>query len=102
MLDDVVSESDAADIVDSPDYRLHIMTVLCRHLTGSEIRPVLGTGLIAAMTANAVHRRTLGWFFKRALFFDSRDLPPFYDATGFPLERIRLTAANLHRARFQW
>ncbi len=34
-------------------------------------------------------------FFSRALFFDARDLPPFYNASGFPMERIRLNEQNL-------
>ncbi len=44
---------------------------------------------------NAVSRRTLGLFFERALFFDDRDVPPFFDLTGFPLQRIRLVEENL-------
>ena len=39
-------------------------------------------------------RRSLGLFFERALFFDARDLPPFFDVTGFPLQRVRIRASN--------
>ncbi|MGH8194913.1 MAG: patatin-like phospholipase family protein, partial [Woeseiaceae bacterium] len=39
--------------------------------------------------------RTLGAFFTRCLFYDARDLPPFYNAIGFPLERIILSRENL-------
>jgi hypothetical protein len=44
---------------------------------------------------NLVSRRSLGAFFSRSLFYDPRDLPPFYNARGFPLDRIRLTESNL-------
>jgi hypothetical protein len=44
---------------------------------------------------NAASRRSLGLFFERVLFYDGRDRPPFYDATGFPLRRVPLCADNL-------
>lgn len=47
------------------------------------------------MAANLVHRRLLGAFFSRALFFDPRDKPPFYDISGFPIHRIALSVNNL-------
>jgi hypothetical protein len=56
---------------------------------------MLGTGLLAAIVANLLHRPALGLFFSRGLFFDPRDRPPFYDAPGFPLHRIALTEHNL-------
>jgi hypothetical protein len=51
--------------------------------------------MFAAACANVISRRTLGVFFKRGLFYDPRDLPPFYNATGFPLERTPLTRENV-------
>ena len=37
-------------------------------------------------------------FFERALFYDARDIPPFFDVTGFPLQHIELLAGNLEDA----
>jgi hypothetical protein len=91
----VLGERGASEIVTHPRVRLHVLTVRSRLLTSSEYRPLLASGLIAAAFANALSRRTLGVFFKRGLFYDPRDLPPFYNATGFPLERIVLTEENL-------
>jgi hypothetical protein len=91
----VLGERGASEIVTHPHVRLHVLTVRSRLLTSSEYRPLLASGLIAAAFANALSRRTLGVFFKRGLFYDPRDLPPFYNATGFPLERIVLTEENL-------
>jgi len=95
MLQQIIGESGVAEIVASPKLRLHILAVLSRHITSSDIRPLLGAGMLAAITANLVSRRALGLFFSRALFFDVRDLPPFYNAPGFPMERIRLSESNL-------
>jgi len=37
-------------------------------------------------------------FFERALFFDGRDIPPFFDVAGFPLQRVMLRKNNLKDA----
>lgn len=95
ILSVVLGENGAAEIVGHPRFRTHILTVRSRFLTSSDYKPVLWCGLLAAALANAVSRRTLGAFFMRSLFYDPRDLPPFYNATGFPLERIVLTKENL-------
>ncbi len=95
ILQQILGESGAAEIVTNPKLRLHVLSVLSRNVTSSDRRPLLAAGLFAAVTANLVSRRALGLFFSRALFFDARDLPPFYNAPGFPMERIRLTEKNL-------
>lgn len=91
----VLGETGAAEIINHPVLRTHIMTVRSRLLTTSERRLVLAAGLLAAATSNFVSRKTLGVFFRRSLFYDPRDLPPFYNATGFPMDRIELTQGNL-------
>ena len=45
-----------------------------------------------------IDRRLLAAFFERALFFDARDIPPFFDVDGFPLQRIRVGIDNLEDA----
>lgn len=74
------------------------MAVRSRRVTAFENRWLLAAGLITAAALNAVSRRSLGLFFERALFFDNRDVPPFFDVTGFPLQRIELAAENLQDA----
>lgn len=95
ILSEILGDSGVEDIVGHPVLRTNIMTARCRHLTATDRRPLLATGLIGAIAANMLSRRALGLFFERGLFFDARDLPPFYDVQGFPLERIRLSAENL-------
>ena len=95
----LVMQNDAAtQILSHPIFRTHIMTVRARHLAASENRFVLGPTLIAAAAMNAISRSTLAWFFERALFFDARDLPPFFDVDGFPLQKIRIRASNIEDA----
>jgi hypothetical protein len=98
ILDALLGPSGATEVLCHPVLRTHVMTVRSRHVTGSERRGALAAGLLAAAGLNVVHRRTLGLFFDRVLFFDGRcaatDRPPFYSATGFPLHRVPLVEAN--------
>lgn len=98
ILDAVLGDTGVAEILGNPLFRTHIMAVRSRHVMASENRVLLAFGLIAAATLNAVSRSTLGWSFERALFYDRREVPPFFDVTGFPLQRIRLTPDNLQDA----
>jgi len=86
------------EILSHPVFRTHVMAVRSRHILATESRLSLGLGLMAAASLNLVSRKTLGLFFERALFFDQRDLPPFFDVTGFPLQQIPLSARNLEDA----
>ena len=95
ILSQILGDSGAREIVNNPKLRMNILSVLSRNVTATDKRPLLAAGLMAAVTANLVSRRALGLFFSRALFFDARDLPPFYNAPGFPMERIRLTEDNI-------
>jgi hypothetical protein len=90
----VLHDGAAEQILSHLVFRTHVMTVRARHVAASENRFVLGAVLMAAASLNAISRQTLGWFFERALFFDARELPPFFDVTGFPMQKIRIRASN--------
>ena len=98
ILTAVLGDHGVAEILGNPLFRMHIMAVRSRHIMASENSVLLALGLIAAASLNAVNRSTLGWSFERALFYDERDIPPFFDVTGFPLQRVKLTADNLQDA----
>ena len=98
ILEQVLGENGVAEILGNPVFRTHIMAVRSRHVMASEHRALLAAGLLAAALANAASRSTLGWFFERALFYDRRDTPPFFDVQGFPIQRVPLTSDNLEDA----
>ena len=98
ILRHVLGETGVDEILTSPLFRCHIMTARSRHVLAAEQRTVLGAALLVAASLNAVSRATLGWSFERALFYDARDLPPFFDLDGFPLQQIPLAANNLEDA----
>ena len=95
ILDLVLGENGVSEILENPLFRTHIMAVRSRHILASENKPALVLGLLSAALLNAVNRRTLGWSFERALFYDTRDIPPFFNMTGFPLQHVALSAENL-------
>ncbi|MBT8101668.1 MAG: patatin-like phospholipase family protein [Gammaproteobacteria bacterium] len=94
----VLGDSGVDEILSNALFRMHVMAVRSRHVTALEHRLLLAAGLITAATLNAISRKTLGLFFERALFFDPRDVPPFFDLTGFPLQRTALSKQNLSDA----
>ncbi len=98
ILQFVLGDDGAREILDHPVLRTHVMAVRARHIAASETKLVLATALLAAASVNAVNRRLLAAFFERALFFDARDLPPFFDVDGFPIQRIRVGLDNLEDA----
>lgn len=98
ILRHVLGETGVEEILGNPLFRSHVMAVRARHVMASERRVLLGAALLLAAGLNAVSRSTLGWSFERALFYDTRDLPPFFDVDGFPLQRIPLSPANLEDA----
>jgi len=81
-----------------PFYRMSILTVRSRHLIRSERKIVQGIGLIGAALANLARRAWLKHFFERALFYDKRDIPPFFKMNDFPTETVSLSPANLLQA----
>lgn len=88
-------EHGAAQVVSHPVFRSHIMTVRSGFLMSGDSRLQLSFGLTVAATANLINRRALGVFFSRGLFYDARDLPPFFEAKGFPLQQIMLSEENI-------
>jgi len=102
ILDTVLGDRGADEILSHPVLRTHVMTVRSRGLAASERPATLMAGLAAAAGLNAMSRRTLGLMFDRVLFFDPRcngtGLPPFFDAPGFPLHQVPLGRHNLRHA----
>ena len=94
----VLGDTGVDEILANPLFRTHVMAVRSRHIMASETRAVLAFGLVMAAFLNAISRPTLGWSFERALFYDERDVPPFFNVTGFPLQRVALSPGNLEDA----
>ena len=95
ILNHILGDTGTAEVVAHPELRTHIMTVRSSFLTASDSRLPLSIGLTVSGLVNFFSRRALRLFFSRALFYDARDLPPFFNLDGFPLHQIRLSEDNL-------
>ncbi len=95
ILNFALGETGVTNILQHPILRTHVMTVRARGIAASERRSLLAASLFAAASLNAISRRTLAIFFERVLFFDARERPPCYEATGFPMQRVQLGEDNL-------
>ena len=85
-------------ILTHPFLRLSIMAVRCKGLTAQENKLQQGIGMLSAFIFNAFHRKGLQFFFERALFYDSRDISPFFNMSDLPIQRIPLTQQNIEPA----
>ncbi|MCW9033486.1 MAG: hypothetical protein OQJ97_04640 [Rhodospirillales bacterium] len=98
MIDFIMGENGAAEILNNPTIRLHVMTVRSTAFTSGEGKLGLGLPSAVAALANAVSRKSLNLFFRRALFSDPRVKTPFSWVNDLPITRIPLTENNLKPA----
>ena len=98
IIDVVLGERGVSEILNHPVFRTHVMTVRCRHLAASEHKAILAPTLLLAASLNLISRKTLGVFFERALFYDSREIPPFFSLTDYAMQRVPMSPANLEDA----
>lgn len=98
ICDQMLGVDGPGQILSNPVFRLNIMCVKSRGLIGSDARVRLMPGLVLAAMGNAVMRRSLGLFFERTLFYDARNIPPYFDMPGFPIHRVPLEKQNISPA----
>ena len=98
MVSIILGETGATEIIDNPKVRAHLMTARSTALTCNEGKIGLGLPSALAFFANAVSRRSLGLFFRRALFSDPRSNRLFNWDDGLPTETHPLTSNNLAAA----
>ncbi len=97
-MDEFLDDSGIRQILAHPYLRLNIMSAACKGLVSEDKTLPLTLGLLGAILLNAVHRPFLKFFFERTLFYDPRDIPPFFDMSGFPIRKIPLTKYNMKAA----
>ncbi len=98
ILNDILPDAGPEQILSHPYLRLNMMAVRCKGPVTHEKKWTQMAGMIGAIGLNMINRRGLRFLFDRVLFYDSRDLPPFYEMAEFPIYQIPLTSANFRRA----
>ena len=95
ILDHVLGDRGVEEILSHPVLRMHVLTVRSRNIAATEHRLGLATGMLGIAALNLTSRRTLGAFFDRVLFHDSRDEPPFSSLNDFQMHKVPMTEQNL-------
>jgi hypothetical protein len=93
-----LNEKAAEEILSHPYIRLNFFAVKCFNLLKSSNKVALSSGLAAVTVMNFFSRKNIKYFFNRALFYDPRNKPPYFDMNDFPIQRIPLTKKNLKPA----
>ncbi len=87
-----------SDILSHPWARLHVITSQARGLANSLARRRIATALAAAAALNLMHRRSLGWQFRRVVFSNAGAESPLIGLSDMPTTHVALTADNLRDA----
>jgi hypothetical protein len=97
-LDAMLGPSGAAEILQHPWARVHIITARGRWLAASGNRLALMAGLALAAAGNVVSRRTLSWQLERVIFHSCGDETPFAHLADLPTVHLPLTQGNVRDA----
>jgi hypothetical protein len=98
IMDAFLNDAGIREILEHPYLRLNVLAVRCKGLGASDKMLPLTLGLGLAVFANLIRRKYLNLFFERALFYDPRDTPPFFEMDEFPIRRIPLDPQNIRPA----
>lgn len=93
-----IKDEEIDDLLGHPVFKISFLSNQCRGVTRSEFNPLLLSSLGMAAIMNYISRRTLGLFFKRALFCNTEFLPPFSAMDQFPMEIYNLNRSNFKQA----
>jgi hypothetical protein len=97
ILDAYLDEEGIEKILNHKYARLNALSVKCRWPCSVEKTYPLMLAMMMGGILNLISRKLLKLFFSRALFFDSRDKPPFFQMEGFPLQRTPISRDNLRQ-----
>jgi hypothetical protein len=98
IIDGLLGETGAEEVLAHPWARLHVITAECRGLAASERAAVQMLGLAAAAAGNLVSRRMLALQMRRVIFNTAGDASPFRALADLPTQHRPLTRGNLRHA----
>lgn len=98
ILDTYLEDVAVQEVLSHPYVRLNMLSVRSKNVFNAGSRVGLAAGMVLASLCNMISRHAMGLFFERTLFYDSRDIPPFYQMKGFPIHRVPLNQENLKPA----
>jgi hypothetical protein len=98
ILEQLLGERGAQQLLTHPWARLHVVTARCRGPLASEHPRVQLAGLALAALGNVLSRRSLALQLQRVVFHTAGDASPFAGLADLPTVHLPLTEANLRPA----
>jgi len=98
ILDSYLEDDAVAEVLSHRYIRLNMLSVRSKNIFNAGSRGALAAGMALASLCNMISRKTMGLFFERTLFYDGREIPPFYRLKGFPIRHVPLNHENLKPA----
>ena len=98
ILEQLLGETGAQELLTHPWARLHVVTARCRGPLASEHPRVQLAGLALAALGNLVSRRSLALQLQRVVFHTAGDASPFAGLADLPTVHLPLTQENLRPA----
>ena len=98
ILNGLMDEARIGEILGHPFMRLNVMATRCKGTAASDNKALLSLSLAGGALANAITRTGLRIFFERSLFYDPRDLLPFFEMDELPIKRVPLDKINIRAA----
>jgi hypothetical protein len=98
ILDSFLEDEAVSEVLSNQYVRLNMLSVRSKNIFSAESRGGLAAGMACASLCNMISRHAMGLFFERTLFYDGRDIPPFYNLKGFPIHHVPLKPDNLKLA----
>lgn len=81
-----------------PFARLNVLAARCSWPGSVEQKHHVLMSMVIAGLLNLVNRSLLKLLFSRTLFYDARDIPPYFSMDGFPIQQVKITSENLRQA----
>jgi hypothetical protein len=98
IMNSFLNESGIDEILNHLYFRLNFMAVYCKAIVSQDHRLLLAPAILASALLNFIDRRLLKWFYKRALFYHPKSVPPFMRMNQFPIVNISLDKKNFRDA----
>ena len=98
LLDYVLGENGAKEIVTNEVIHAHFVVARCKGLTKFESKPLQLTGLLGSASANAVNRGMLKHFYERFMFSSPLSNLKIQDPYNMPTQSVALNEKNLSKA----
>ncbi|MGD0210402.1 MAG: patatin-like phospholipase family protein [Desulfomonilia bacterium] len=98
ILDAYLDDAGIESVLHHPYARLNVLATRCSWPGSVERKYTVVLSMVMAGILNLVNRRLLRPFFSRTLFYDGRDIPPYFFMDGFPIRQVKLVHENMRQA----